>query len=109
MPNFPDDELGWLEYNKEKRRGALAIKSRAALQPQNGTAAEHKSIYENHENRLRKAPPVPNDGAGGYYVNVVHNVMGNNYQATNSERVGIFDSVNEPLKPKNSKPFWRQN
>ncbi|XP_021803082.1 ubiquitin-conjugating enzyme E2 32-like [Prunus avium] len=96
MPTYPDDELGSVEYNKEERRD-LAIKSRAAA-PKYGTSERRKLIDEIHKYLLSKSPPVPvpqlspsraSNGTGGSYV-----VSGNTFHATNSNGVGILDSMN---------------
>ncbi|KAI5319849.1 hypothetical protein L3X38_039557 [Prunus dulcis] len=69
MPTYPDGELGSVEYNKEERRD-LAIKSPAA-EPQNMALLN------------------ASNGTGGSYV-----VSGNTFHATNSNGVGILDSMN---------------
>ncbi|XP_020423692.1 ubiquitin-conjugating enzyme E2 32 [Prunus persica] len=102
MPTYPDGELGSVEYNKEERRD-LAIKSRVAA-PKCGTSERQKLSAEIHKYLLSKSPPVPvpqlipsqasNGTGGGYVVNGGYVVSGNTFHATNSNGVGILDSMN---------------
>ncbi|XP_021829113.1 ubiquitin-conjugating enzyme E2 32-like [Prunus avium] len=102
MPTYPDGELGSVEYNKEERR-VLAIKSRAAP-PKYGSSERQKLIAEIHKYLLSKSPPVPvpqlspsqvSNGTGGsFVVNGGYVVSGNTFHATNSNGVGILDSMN---------------
>ncbi|XP_020423693.1 ubiquitin-conjugating enzyme E2 32 [Prunus persica] len=105
MPTYPDGELGSVEYNKEERRD-LTVKSHAAA-PKYGTSERQKLIDEIHEYLLSKSPPVPfpqlpqlipsqaSNGTGGsYVVNGGYVVSGNTFHATNSNGVGILDSMN---------------
>ncbi|BFG24462.1 hypothetical protein CerSpe_107360 [Prunus speciosa] len=102
MPTYPDGELGSVEYNKEERRD-LAIKSRAAP-PKYGSSERQKLIAEIHKYLLSKSPPVPvpqlspsqasNGKGGSFVVNGGYAVSGNTFHATNSNGVGILDSMN---------------
>ncbi|KAL6274188.1 hypothetical protein ACE6H2_024880 [Prunus campanulata] len=108
MPTYPDDELCSSEFIKEGRR-ALALKSRAAATTY-GSSERQKVIDQIHEYMLSKAPngtgggsepSQASNGTGGVSVaynisgvTLVLNVIGDTFNGTNSDRVGILGSLN---------------
>ncbi|CAB4270153.1 unnamed protein product [Prunus armeniaca] len=107
MPTDPDG--GSVEYSKKQRR-EWASRSRAAA-PECSTPERQKLVEEIHNYLLSKSSPDPvpsqnhgakrkhGTGSGGGVVNVIGNI----FNANNSNGVGILDSMNEASNPKKAK------